>query len=556
MHLSLSKLSAIMWAVLFSVGLGSGLSFFIANKTVSQTSAESAPPKAVEPSVIPSPSESARTPADSSPRESSAKAIFADSSPAIVRVEVLDRGFNVIGHGSGFLVSEDGLIATNQHVIRNAYSARVVFPDGSRHKVEGVAACQRASDLALLKIRGGKFPFLKLAGDELPPIGTKVYAIGNPLGLTNSLSDGLVSGHRQLDEGFSFVQTTAAISPGSSGGPLISSEGKVVGVTTASMRNGQNLNLAVPVKLLKELISERGELQSLASTEATAVNPEVRTKSPRSFPSATQQATLNALAESLQGGDEQADLLRAALLVARLDNQEFQVEEYIQQVDRMAGEVSAKLPPNADEKQRLEVLNTFLFREKGFQGRLNQHRFDSYLNKVLDDRKGLPVTLSILYMELARRINVRVVGVGMPAQFMVRHEPVNGDWVMIAPLEGGKFITPNEAIKMVERATGRPFDPRLFLTVSKKAIIVRVFQNLLALAEKSGEQTSMLRYLDGILATDASANFFRWNRARLRYQTGLYQGAREDVDFLLVASPVGLDLNQVRQLKNMLQRLP
>jgi tetratricopeptide (TPR) repeat protein len=180
-------------------------------------------------------------------------------------VEVRDRAFKLIGQGSGFLVSEDGLVATNHHVIQNAFFAHVAFPDGSKYPVEGVAWSQRSCDLALLKIRGRQFPSLKLAEDALPSVGSKVYAIGNPQGLTNSLSDGLVSGHRQLDDDFTVIQTTAAISPGSSGGPLLSKEGKVVGITTASIQGGQNLNLVVPVRMLKDAIKGQGQLQTLAS---------------------------------------------------------------------------------------------------------------------------------------------------------------------------------------------------------------------------------------------------------------------------------------------------
>jgi tetratricopeptide (TPR) repeat protein len=117
-----------------------------------------------------------------------------------------------MGQGSGFLVSEDGLVATNHHVIQNAYFAHVCFPDGSKYPVEGVAASQSSSDLALLKIRGEKFPKLSLGEDALPAVGTKVYAIGNPQGLTNSLSDGLVSGQRQLDDNLTYIQTTPALS--------------------------------------------------------------------------------------------------------------------------------------------------------------------------------------------------------------------------------------------------------------------------------------------------------------------------------------------------------
>jgi tetratricopeptide (TPR) repeat protein len=196
----------------------------------------------------------------------SAEVLFRKASPAVVRVDVRDNSSHKI-QGSGFLISEDGLVVTNYHVIRGAVDALIVFSDGSKHQVEGVAATDSHSDLAILKVEGGPFPFLELAGNEPPSVGSKVFAIGSPQGRMNSISEGIVSGHQPLvdDSSIVAIQTTAAISHGSSGGPLFAADGKVVGVTSQSVPGGQNLNLAVPVKWLAELVLARGPLQSLAS---------------------------------------------------------------------------------------------------------------------------------------------------------------------------------------------------------------------------------------------------------------------------------------------------
>jgi uncharacterized protein (TIGR03067 family) len=197
--------------------------------------------------------------------ERPAEVIFAEASVAVARVETYDQNSQGIALGTGFLVSADGLIATNYHVIRDAHHVRVTLRDGTNRRVEKIAAIvatRPMTDLALLKIPGGQFPYLRLAGDPLPPIGSKVYAIGNPQGLTNSLSDGLVSGLRELPDGRTFIQTTAAISHGSSGGPLLAKNGLVIGVTTGTRPGGQNLNLAVPISRLKEMIRAGGHVRS------------------------------------------------------------------------------------------------------------------------------------------------------------------------------------------------------------------------------------------------------------------------------------------------------
>jgi S1-C subfamily serine protease len=183
-----------------------------------------------------------------------AEALFSKVSPAVVQVVVQDQQDHTIGRGSGFLVGASGLIATNYHVIEQAHRAHVVVADETRVPVLGVAAYDSDVDIAIVKVAGViAAPPLELAGAALPPVGAKVYAIGNPLGLSNTLSDGLVSGHREFDRKV-VIQVTAPISPGSSGGPLLVSDGKVVGVTTFLVRGGQNLNFSVPASSVVRLL--------------------------------------------------------------------------------------------------------------------------------------------------------------------------------------------------------------------------------------------------------------------------------------------------------------
>jgi tetratricopeptide (TPR) repeat protein len=190
--------------------------------------------------------------------------LFKQVSPSVVRIVVRDRKLKPIGHGSGFFVSEDGLVITNFHVIEGAFLAQVTTSDGTVYSLKGVEAFDKDADLAILRVSGKDLPALKLASGE-PPVGSKVFAIGNPHGFTNSLSDGIVSGHRRLPDGTVFLQTTAAISRGSSGGPLLATDGRVVAVTTASVRGAQNLNLAVPVSMVSKLLSQRKGLTSLTT---------------------------------------------------------------------------------------------------------------------------------------------------------------------------------------------------------------------------------------------------------------------------------------------------
>src|SRR5262249_43232002 len=146
-----------------------------------------------------------------------------------------------------------------------------------RLSVVGAAALDQRVDIAIIKVGWwtgqSSARYLDLAEAEVPPIGTKVYAIGNPKGFANTLSDGLVSGHRSLDR-IAMIQTTAPISPGSSGGPLLGPDAKVVGVTTAIFKGGQNLNFAVPVSHVAKLLVQcegQGQLTPLPLPQRTPV---------------------------------------------------------------------------------------------------------------------------------------------------------------------------------------------------------------------------------------------------------------------------------------------
>jgi Tfp pilus assembly protein PilF len=172
---------------------------------------------------------------------------------------VRDEKFKEIGLGSGFFVSPDGILVTNYHVVAKARFATVVLPSEATLFVEGVLAVDEQADLAVLKVNGKDLPTLTLiAKGETAPVGARVYAIGNPAGLSNTLSDGLISGLRTLGPGLIVLQTTAAISPGSSGGPVLDSTAHVVGVAAASLSGAgtQNLNFAVPAEKVHDILAK------------------------------------------------------------------------------------------------------------------------------------------------------------------------------------------------------------------------------------------------------------------------------------------------------------
>lgn len=181
-----------------------------------------------------------------------AAALYAAASQAVVMIDVQGPDGKTLGTGSGFFVSSDGLLVTNQHVIERAHAARARLYSGEWVRIGSVLTEDDRADLALLRAVASDVPYLELSADS-PAIGTKVYALGNPQGLTNTLSEGLISGVRDFPQRGEVLQTTAPVSGGSSGGPLLLADGRVVGVI-ALIRGGQNLNFAVPSWRVVELL--------------------------------------------------------------------------------------------------------------------------------------------------------------------------------------------------------------------------------------------------------------------------------------------------------------
>src|SRR5438067_1372939 len=177
--------------------------------------------------------------------------------PAVVQITALNAQGKAISVGSGAILRPEGLVVTAYHVIQGAMGAQIKTTDGEVYDKVDVMDYDIRRDIVLLRVRPFRpLPALDIpAGDDLL-IGEDVAAIGNPEGLSASVSSGIVSGRRQAD-GYQVIQTTAPVSKGSSGGPLFNMRGQVVGITVAQIRGEgvQNLNFAVPIAYVRPLLS-------------------------------------------------------------------------------------------------------------------------------------------------------------------------------------------------------------------------------------------------------------------------------------------------------------
>ena len=170
---------------------------------------------------------------------------LAELASSVVMIAVHDKEGNAIGTGSGIMIGRNGFILTNHHVAAGGYFYSVRIEDEEEvYVTDEVIKYNQEIDLAIIRIRKELNPIPVYKGKDKLVRGQRVVAIGSPLGLFNSVSDGIISGFRKIDD-VDMIQFTAPISHGSSGGAVLNMQGEVIGISTAGFDSGQNINLAV-----------------------------------------------------------------------------------------------------------------------------------------------------------------------------------------------------------------------------------------------------------------------------------------------------------------------
>lgn len=302
----------------------------------------------------------------------------------------------------------------------------------------------------------------------------------------------------------------------------------------------QNLTLEekISVRELEELAQMDSALQQAMIDRAE----ELKTASERLIQSAEKVRTaqiLNELVRLLDNQENKQDgtLLRAALLVAELDNPNFLPAHYLNRVNRMAERIAAKFPPTASSKEKLEVLLDQMFREYGYHGSTLDfhHRANSYLNEVIDDREGLPITLSLLLMEVGKRIDLPISGLATPGHFLALYrEPGKSiDESILIDAFGGEMISREQANQL----TNTELTESDLLPATEKEIISRILNNLLRSAEWDRDVPASLRYLQALVAINPQDQYIRTLRAMTLYGAGRFEESLSDINFLIEQSP-------------------
>lgn len=202
------------------------------------------------------------------------------SRPAVYLIALLDDDGKTSGCGTGFLISPEGLLVTNAHVIEGAHTMIAKAENGGLFPIRKVLGVDSLNDLALLQLEGKNLPFLPLAPAGGAEAGSRIAVIGSPLGLQGTLSEGIVSARRTLPgQTREVLQISAPISQGSSGSPVLDSQGRVVGIASFLLQEGQSLNFASPIEKIDPLLARAGK-------RSPRVNPSPTVPQPKFLPTA------------------------------------------------------------------------------------------------------------------------------------------------------------------------------------------------------------------------------------------------------------------------------
>jgi regulator of sirC expression with transglutaminase-like and TPR domain len=253
--------------------------------------------------------------------------------------------------------------------------------------------------------------------------------------------------------------------------------------------------------------------------------------------------------------DAEISLAKAALYLAQEEYPELDVDEYLNAIDTMAVEVADRLPPERYPLRVVQTINQYLFEDLKFRGNTDQY-YDprnSYLNQVIDRRTGIPITLSLLYLEIALRIDFPMVGINMPGHFLIR-PAVEEMQIFIDPFHQGEVLFQEDCQNRLSQIFNRPVElqPRLLTAISPRHFLARMLGNLKAVYLSKGEVKKALAAIDRILLLFPDSAMDRRDRGILYYQLGQWLEARRELEAYLTQEPLARD---AASIQNLLKRM-
>jgi len=264
-------------------------------------------------------------------------------------------------------------------------------------------------------------------------------------------------------------------------------------------------------------------------------------------------------AELMARDEAEIDLARACLLIAEDAYPGLDIDGYLGEIERFAVRLRGRLPPGESAEERVVALNRFLFDELGFSGNTD-HYYDprnSYLNEVIDRRTGIPITLSVLYMEIGRRIGLALEGVSFPGHFLVRL-PMRGAMLVLDPFSGGEAQSEADLRERLQRVIPEgaadgvpvaelPLDSFLE-PATKRQILARLLRNLKGIYRGSDRPQRLLEVLNRTLIVAPDAHGDLRERGMLYQRLECYRAALKDLQDYSALEPEAPDIDDVRSI--------
>jgi len=258
--------------------------------------------------------------------------------------------------------------------------------------------------------------------------------------------------------------------------------------------------------------------------------------------------------------DGSIDLARASLLISQEEYPDLDIDQYIQTLDEMALDLHSRLAGGRASGQILDVMNQYLFDEMGFSGNREDYYNpkNSFLNEVLDTRLGIPITLSVIYLELGWRLGLALAGVGLPGHFIVSYKDGEEE-LLIDPYNAGSLLSMEDCQQRLDQIYGGVLTlrPEYLSPLPRKGILVRILNNLKSIYISRREHAKALAASERILLLDPESVHELRDRGLLFAQTGLFARAIADLEGYLQMLPPftsGTDVERIRKNLEMLKK--
>lgn len=256
--------------------------------------------------------------------------------------------------------------------------------------------------------------------------------------------------------------------------------------------------------------------------------------------------------------DQHIDLLQAALTFARINDPQLDIKRYLLQVADLARRVASRIQDSDDPDQVIAALNSVLFQEERFCGNTADYYNprNSFLNHVLDERTGIPISLALVYMEVARRVGFPLFGVGMPGHFLLKHYDVDGRAILIDAFACGSIVTEEDCRRKLDAIySGQlALQPEFLLPVTRRQMLTRMLNNLRSIYLSQRDFRRALQIVDLVLVIYPRSPEDVKQRAVLRYNLNDYRGAVSDFEEYVKMSPDASDADEIRQTALSLRR--